>query len=160
MPLGVIGFGVAIWQIQQAKTAAENAQTAADAAKTAAEDARGQFKAVSLTTLLPQLRSMEELVDRAIQDKARDLAAHLLQDWRWHASTCREYLDEEVEAEAEAMVKIQKSLIAASTLKSRFFEFDADTDWVKETRPFRKAMIDVTTDLGALSAQQIVKEPK
>lgn len=172
LPVGIAGFGFAFYQISQArtqitqaetqidlaKTAAENAETAAEAAKVAAESARGQFKAISLTTLLPQLRSLEESVERAIRDKAHDLAIHLLQDWRWHASACREYLDETVEAEAEAMVHIQKSLTTASNLKQKFFDFNADTDWGKETKPFRKAMTDVTTNLGALSAQQTVKE--
>ncbi|WP_167098315.1 hypothetical protein [Mycobacterium sp. DL592] len=172
-PLGAVGFGFAFYQIHQARTqitqaekqidlattAAQNAETAADAAKDAAEGARGQFKAMSVAVLLPQLRSLEEMAEHAIRNKAKDLAIHLLQDWRWHASTCREYLDENVKAEAEVMAKIQKSLTAASTLKEKAFNFDEETDWGKETKLFRRAMIDVTTDLGALSAQQTVKEP-
>jgi hypothetical protein len=166
VPLGAAGFGFAFYQInqakqqiQQAKTAAENARTAADAAKTAAEGARGQFKTMSLTVLLPQLRSLEELVERAIQDESRDLTMHLLQDWRWHASACREYLDGAVDAEAAVMAHIQKSLTAASSLKRKLLSSNNnETDWPRETKPFHKAMVDVTTNLGALSAQQTVKE--
>ena len=93
MPLGVVGFGIAIWQIIEAKRAARGAQTSANAAKDAAENARSQFKMMSVTVLLPQLRNLEEAVERAIHDKELHLLLHLLQDWRWQASTCREYLD-------------------------------------------------------------------
>lgn len=171
-PLGAAGFGFAFYQIGQArqqitqaeaqielaKTAAENAQTAADAAKAASEGARDQFRIVSVTALISQLRSLEDIVEHAIKSEAHDLVTHLLQDWRWHASTCREYLDGNVEAEAEAMSKIQKSLTAASNLKTKILTFNDQTDWAKETRLFRKAMVDVTADLGALSAQQTVKD--
>ncbi|ULP48615.1 hypothetical protein [Mycolicibacter virginiensis] len=160
VPIGVTGFGFAFYQIGQAKTAAENAETAAEAAKTAAESARGQFKTTSVAVLLPQLRTVEEAVDRAILDQSLTLLAHLLQDWRWHASTCREYLDDAVEAEAAAMKDIQASVIAATNLKHKFPGFDAQTDWAKETSRMRKTMAEVTSNLGALSAQQTVKEPK
>ncbi|PRC43029.1 hypothetical protein C6A85_000000107465, partial [Mycobacterium sp. ITM-2017-0098] len=161
VPIGIAGFGFAFYQIGQAKkqigqakTAAENAQTAAEAARNAAESARGQFKTMSVAVLLPQLRTVEEAVDRAILDRSLTLLAHLLQDWRWHASACREYLDDGVEVEAAAMKDIQASVTAAANLKHRFPGFDAATDWAKETSRMRKTMADVTSNLGALSAQQ------
>jgi len=165
MPLALIGFLIAICQIRQAKRAADQAKakaseakTAAEAAKEAAEVARGQFKALSLAVLLPQLRTVEEAVDRAILDRSLTLLAHLLQDWRWHASACREYLDERVEAEAAAETVIQASVVAAANLKLKFPSFTPDTDWAKETSRMRRTMADVTSNLGALSAQQTTKE--
>lgn len=83
---------------------------------------------------------------------------HLLQDWRWQASTCREYLNEAIQAEVEAMTNIQKSIAAATALKQKFMSFDQTTDWAKETGRLRRTMADVTANLGALSAQQTVKE--
>lgn len=167
IPLGLIGFWFAIVQIQQARTAAREAKVkageakdAADAAKAAAESARSQFKTMSVSVLLPQLRNLEEAIERAIHDRSLILLMHLLQDWRWQASTCRGYLDGSITAEAEAMTDIQKSVIAATILKPKLVAFTADTDWAKETGRVRKSMADVTANLGALTAQNTVKESR
>ncbi|WP_078279079.1 hypothetical protein [Mycobacteroides franklinii] len=167
IPLGLFGFLVAICQIVQAKRAADRAEvkageakTAAEAAKFAAENARSQFKTMSVTVLLPQLRSLEDAVERAIQDKNLILLLHLLQDWRWHASACRQYLDESIEAEAKAMTDIQKSVTAVTDLKPKLLGFKGDTDWVQATGRVRKTIAGVTANLGALTAQNTVKEPK
>jgi hypothetical protein len=165
LPLVIVGFIFAIWQIMQAKSAADeaerkagNAETAANAAKAAAENARSQFKMMSVTVLLPQLRNLEEAVERAIHDEELHLLLHLLQDWRWQASTCREYLDGSIAAEAAAMTKIQTSVAAVTNLKPKILAFNEATDWTKETGRMRKTMTDVTANLGALTAQHTVKE--
>lgn len=157
LPLGAGAFGVAIWQITDAKNAANQAKTAAEAAKGAAENARSQFKTMSVTVLLPQLRNLEEAMEHAIHDKSLKLLMHLVHDWLWHATACRQYLDESNKAEAQAMTDIQKSVVASTALKQRFFAFDEATDWAKETTQMRKTMANVTANLGALSAQQTVR---
>lgn len=165
VPLGIIGFIFAICQIVQAKNAADRAEvkaaeakTAAEAARSAAEQARGQFKTLSVAAMLPQLRTLEEAIDQAILARSPMLLAHLIQDWRWHATECRELLDEAVEAEATTMKHIQTSVSASKGLKLKFPEFTTETDWAKETSRLRKAVTDVTANLGALTAQQKFKE--
>ena len=158
LPIALVGFGIAIWQVRDAVTAANGAKSAADAAKSAAEDAIERFKSLSASALIPQLVRLEEAVDVAVERQSVDLLRHVVQNWRWQAGSCREFLDENVEAEAAVMKKIQRSITAATSLRGELHGFSASTDWIAETTKLRKSIGDVTADLGALSAQQTIKE--
>ncbi|MFW2239266.1 hypothetical protein ACVH9Z_34315 [Rhodococcus opacus] len=158
IPLAVLGFGLAIWQAYEARRAANRAETAADAAKRAAEESRGQFRLLSAASLLPQLNRLEETIDQAVDKQSLELLLHAVSSWRWQAGMCRGYLDPAREEEAAVMVNIQKSMLALSQLKQSILDFGDSTDWAKETKRARKAIGDVTGELGALAAYQSVKE--
>lgn len=158
LPLGVAAFAIAIWQIRDAKKAADDAKNAAEAARTASDSTREQFRSMSASSLLPQLLRLDEAVDRAIETKSSPLLLHLLLTWRWQAGLCRQYLDGTNPAEKEVMTKIQGSITAATNLKAELLRFTDETDWVKTTSRFRTAIGDVTGDLGSLAGQQTIKD--
>ncbi|MGV0805926.1 hypothetical protein [Mycolicibacterium setense] len=160
MPLGLIGFGIAIWQIRGARNAASDAKSAAEAAQLAADRTRDQFKSMSASSLLPQLLRLDEAVDRAIETRSTPLLIHVILTWRWQAGLCREYLDGSNPSEKDVMTRIQGSITAATGLKSDLLKFNDDTDWIKATTRFRNAIGEVTGDLGSLAGQQTMKDRK
>lgn len=158
LPLGAAAFLIAIWQIRDAKKAADDAKTAAESAQEAANRTREHFKSMSASSLLPQLLRLDESVHRAIETKSEPLLLHVIGTWRWQAGLCREYLDETNQSEKDVMTKIQGSIAAATTLKADLLKFNDDTDWVKSTARFRSAIGEVTGDLGSLAGQQTIKD--
>ena len=148
IPLAVIGFAVAIQQIRKAKSAAESARDAAN-------NALGSFTALSAASVLPQLVTLETVLDIAVDHKSTPLLGHLIQNWKWQADTCRALLEHSSDEEADALMKqIQKSISAATSLKKSMVRFDGGTDWVAETERLRSSIGVVTGGLGSLSIRQ------
>lgn len=143
IPLAVVGFLIAYWQIWKTRSAAV-------AAKDAAEEATDRFRSLSGASLIPQLVSLEQALDTAIEHRSPDLLRHVVQNWTWQAGVCREYLDGDAAVEKE----IQNSISAATSLKTKISGFGATSDWIKDTDRFRKAVGTVTGRLGGLSAKQ------
>jgi len=159
IPLGLLAFGVAIWQIRDAKKAAGEAKTAADAAKQAADGAIANFKSRSIAALIPQLSQLEDMIARASTAKSADFLSHAIHTWGWQAATCRELLNQGAPNEKKTMQKIQRSTSAAHELRKELLTVDTTTDWDAMTLRFRRAVVDVTTDLQAIAAALVVKEP-
>ncbi|MGV0051618.1 hypothetical protein ACRU43_20580 [Mycobacterium colombiense] len=160
LPLGLAAFGIAIWQIRDAKSAANEAKTAADAAKHAADKAIANFKARSVSSLIPQLMQLEDMIAQAVNKQSTEFMTHALHTWSWQAAMCRELLDETQTAEQKIMQNIQRSTSAATTLKKQLLTVDDTFDWPAKTSRMRGAVSDVNSGLQALSAALVVKEPK
>lgn len=158
LPLGIVGFIIAIVQIRQAKDAAKNAQTAAEAAMQAASSAREQFKTVSASSLIPQLIRLEEAVTTAMHQKSLPLLTHVVGNWVWQAGQCRQFLDSGRAEEATIMTNIQKSITAIRALKQELPKLNEQANWIDATSRVRKALSVVTADLGSLAAHQTIKE--
>lgn len=160
MPLGLVGFGVAIWQIVDAKRAAREARSAAVSARDAADRAIANFKSRSITSLIPQLMQLEDMIARAVDKRSPEFLTHALHTWGWQAALCRELLDDDQPAEHKIMQNIQRSTSAAALLKKQLLTVDNETDWSAKTSRFRGAVSDVNSGLQALSAALVVKEPR
>ncbi|ORI28269.1 hypothetical protein [Rhodococcus sp. 1168] len=162
VPLALIGFVAAIWQAVLAKRAAIKAKDAAEAAQAAAEaaakSAREQFKLLSTASIGPHLVRLEENIDSAIDKKSPELLTVAILNWRWQAGMCRQFLDPSKPQEKTLMSNIQKSIVAVKTLKLEILQFDNTTNWTTQTSRLRKAIGEVTADLGPLAAQQSVQE--
>lgn len=160
LPLGVLGFSIALWQITDAKTAARNAQTAAELAKTAADNAITNFKSRSISSLIPQLMQLEDMIAKAVEKRSPEFLMHALHTWSWQAAMCRELLDDEQPAEQAIMQNIQRSTVSAASLKKQLINIEENADWSAKTSRLRGAVSDVNSGLQALSAALVVKEPK
>ncbi|GAB6920094.1 hypothetical protein JCM9803A_05440 [Rhodococcus erythropolis] len=148
LPLATVGFVVAVSQIRKTKTAAESARDAAT-------KALDSFTSLSAASVLPQLVTLETVLDIAVDHKSTPLLGHLIQNWKWQADMCRALLEASNDAEAKALMKqIQKSIAAATSLKQALARFDSATDWVQETDRLRKSIGGVTGGLGSLSIRQ------
>jgi hypothetical protein len=159
-PVGVAAFVIAIWQIRAAKSAADDAKTAADAAREAADNAIANFKSRSVSSLIPQLMQLEDMIGYAVARQSREFMTHALHTWGWQAAMCRELLDETQPAEQKIMQHIQRSQSATQTLKKQLLSIDEHFDWPGKASRLRGAVSDVNSGLQALSAALVVKEPK
>lgn len=156
--LPIIGFGIAFYQISDAKQAAKDAKDAAESAEKAVNDAVGSFKSRSVSGLIPQLLQLGSIIETAVEHKSRELLTHAIFNWRWQADLCREMLKGDDETERTVMVLIQRSTTAASQLKQDMMDFNTTTDWAATTRRLRMAVEDVIGELSSLSAKYVVKE--
>lgn len=148
--LAVPGLALTFWQVLQAKSAASAAQAAA-------ETATSQFRRVSASSITSQLVHMEDVLRNAIDQRSADLLAFAITWWKWQAGQCRSFLDTSIPSEAEFEVKIQKSIVDATKLKTAMSSFDSDTDWIATTRPLRRSIGEVTSEVGALAASQSLR---
>lgn len=158
IPLGVIGFIIAIIQIRQAKAAAGEAKNAAEQAKEAADNAIRNFKSRSTGSLIPQLMQLEDMIAQAVAKKSPEFLTHALHTWGWQATMCRELLDEKSPTEKKIMETIQRSTSAAATLKKSLAVSNDLNDWSQNTSRLRGAISEVNSGLQALSAALVVKE--
>lgn len=160
LPLGAAGFWFAIVQIRQAKTSAKEAKTAAEAAREAADTAIANFKSRSISSLIPQLMQLEDMIAQAVSKQSPEFLIHALHTWGWQAALCRELLDDDQPEEQRIMQHIQRSTSSAATLKKQLLTMDEAADWSGKTSRLRGAVSDVNSGLQALSAALVVKEPK
>jgi hypothetical protein len=160
LPLGLAGFAFAIWQIRDAKKAANEAKDAAESARDAANRAITNFKSRSISSLIPQLMQLEDMIAQAVSKQSSEFLTHALHTWGWQAALCRELLNDDEPAEQKIMQNIQRSTSAAATLKKQLATNDGLGDWPSKTSRLRGAVSDVNSGLQALSAALVVKEPK
>jgi hypothetical protein len=159
-PVGVAAFAIAIWQIRDAKRAADDAKTAAEAAREAADNAIANFKSRSVSSLIPQLMQLEDMIGQAVSKQSPEFMTHALHTWGWQAALCRELLDKSQPDEQKIMQNIQRSTSAATTLKKQLLTVDQDFDWPARASRLRGAVSEVNSGLQTLSASLVVKEPK
>jgi hypothetical protein len=146
VPLALIGFSIAIWQIRKTRVAAE-------AARSAAATALNQVQRLSLVGLLPVLTRIDDEIDRAIDVKSKEMLRFWLSQWKWHASETRGFLDAEKLEEEKVMKLIQSSVVATTDLRRELHEVDLD-QLARVTVNMRKAIGKVTSELGTLAARQ------
>ncbi|MET9327415.1 hypothetical protein [Tsukamurella sp. NPDC003166] len=147
IPLALGGFGFAYWQIHKTKKAAI-------AARDAANNASQSYRSLATASVLPQLVNLESALDVAVDNKSTVLLRHVIQTWKWQAGACRHFLELSEQEHDQAMKVIQRSISAATALKQDAAKFSGTTDWSDATERLRKAIGDVTAELGAISAKQ------
>jgi hypothetical protein len=146
VPLAVLGFGLAIWQIVKTRRAA-------DAAKAAALLALNQVRQLNLAGLLPQLTRIDDEIDRAVQDDSAEILRFWLSQWKWQAGVARGLLDSGNRDEEKIMRLIQSSIVAASDVRRELFGVPSG-QLVAATTDLRRSVGRVTSELGMLAARQ------
>jgi hypothetical protein len=146
VPLALIGFGVAIWQIVKTRRAA-------DAATAAATSVLEQVQRLSLVRLLPQLTRIDDEIDRAVQVQSVEVLRVWISQWRWQAGEVRGYLDPTVRENEKVMKLIQSSIVAASDARRNLHTVTPD-ELAAATADLRKLVGRVTGELGVLAARQ------
>lgn len=145
VPLQLIGFGIAIWQIRKAKSAAESARDAA----TSAVDSVG---ANLLLVVLPQLVQVETNLEWAVANRDRATTIHYLGAWRWQAGQVRGLLGRGESPPRSTLRHLQASIAAAADAKLALQ--DPAEDVFECCRAVQKAIATVTGTIGELSAMQ------
>ncbi|OZC67021.1 hypothetical protein CH276_07440 [Rhodococcus sp. 06-470-2] len=162
LPLGIIGFAITLWQVLDAKKAANRAKSAADAAEDAAKEAskaaRSQVRSIQVASIGPHLMRLEENIDSAIERQSSELLNVSIVNWRLQATTYKQFLDPNIPNELALSKKIQKAILPVNALKLSIISFDNSTDWASETEKVRKAVNEVTAEVGAIIAQQSIEE--
>jgi hypothetical protein len=148
IPLQVIGFGLALWQLSKTKSEAV-------AAKNAALDTQKQIGANLLLVILPQLTQIETHLEWAVSKGDRDAAIHYLGAWRWQAGQVRGHLLEKEDADGDFMVQIQTSIATAADTKLALQ--DPVSDVPKRCKAAQKAIAKVTGMVGELAAKNSVE---
>jgi hypothetical protein len=148
IPLQIVGFGLAIWQIRKAITAAE-------AAKVAADQAVARVSSNLLLVVLPQLVQAEMNLEWAVAKGDSQVVAHYLGVWRWQAGQARGHLNEDHRHD-ELRTKIQASIAMAADAKLSLQ--DPTVDVLKKAKPVQRAIAEVTGVVGELTASGSVTE--
>jgi hypothetical protein len=149
IPFALIGFGATIWQTTKARNAAE-------AARDAAKAAQSSISRNSLLMLIPQLQRVEDELERAVQIESAELAITWLSSWRWQAGQVRGFLGRSSAENKRILRALQSSISMAAQVKSAIIDGSPD-DLASITRSARKAIADVTNEIGALAATQGVQ---
>lgn len=143
IPLQLIGFAVAIWQIRKAINSA-------DAAKKAAARTEAQISGNLMLVILPQLNQTETNLEWAVGRSDRDAAIHYLGSWRWQAGQLRGHLGRQGKTSDDLMKQIQTSIAAAADTKLALLDTSADVG--KRCKAAQKSIAVVTGLVGELSA--------
>lgn len=93
--VGVVGFGLAIWQIVLAKKAVDRAITVGTAISDAVGRTEGLASALELMRSVPRLQAIERDLSVAAHDDNKAAASNHLQDWRNLAAETRGLLREQ-----------------------------------------------------------------
>ena len=149
LPLALVGFGITIWQLLKTRTAAESAHAAAI-------KAMAQVSRMTLIGLLPQLRQIDDEMDRAIKEKATEPLRFWISQWKFQASQVRGHLAEHDREEAKLMRAIQASLSAASDLRQALHGMPAD-QLPATSQDLMKNVNKITAELGTLAARKSVE---
>lgn len=144
LPLAIIGFGVAYFQIRKTRAAAESARDAALAARSDASRA-------AILILLPQLQRVEEQIDRAVETRSVELVLSWSNAWRWQASQLSGHIDVVASSRPQLPQLLQASVMAASTAKTALVGSSTPPDIARATKRMRDAIMAVTSELGALT---------
>jgi hypothetical protein len=145
LPLTVVGFALAIWQIVKTRTAAKAAETAANRATAAMSES-------FLLVLLPQLHKVESDLDSAVDRGERHLAANHMSQWRWQAGQLRGLLEPSDPASKKIAKSIQTSITLAASAK--IDALDPQLPLSDVSRPVQDAIAAVTGEVGQLSMKQ------
>lgn len=148
IPLQLLGFSLALWQIRKAVTSA-------DAAKEASTRAEAQISGNLLLVILPQLNQTETNVEWAVSRSDRDAAIHYLGSWRWQAGQLRGHLGRQGSASDELMTQIQASIAAAADTKLALQDTSADV--AKRSKAALKSIAIVTGLVGELTAKNQIE---
>lgn len=144
IPLAVVGFVIAIRQINKSRSAAE-------AARDAATNTTADLNRAGILVLLPQLQRVEEQIERAVDSGSTELFIAWANVWRWQASQFRGYL-ELAEVDSKTLSEhIQKSVTLVTVAKSSLVG-NSSVDLVKATKKALESIAVVTSELGALAA--------
>lgn len=144
VPVAIIGFGIAFYQIYKTKRAAEAAR---DASRTA-ERILGKNQ---LIALIHQLQRIEDEITRAVQSGAPESVISWLGFWRWQANQVRGLVNQSADNHQKASRLIQASVAKAAEACSLLTE-DPDAELTEVTKSSRAAIYKVTNEVGALVA--------
>lgn len=112
--VGIVGFGLAIWQIVLAKRAIDRAITVATAIRDAVGHAEGLAAAFELMRTVPRLQAIERDLSVAAHDDNKAAASNHLQDWRNLAAETRGLLREQTYETAGLEGRLQESCTLAA----------------------------------------------
>lgn len=147
IPLQLIGFGIAYWQIVKTRNVAAAAR---DSAKRTEE----QIGSNLLLIVLPQLVQIETNLEWSVSRSDRHSAIHYLGSWRWQAGQLRGYLARQQES-AEILDLIQNSIAIAADTKLALQDQNADVP--KRCKSAQKTIASVTGKLGELTAKNSIE---
>ena len=149
IPLQVLGFGLAFWQIGKTRKAA-------NAAKTAALGAQSQIASNLLLVVLPQLNQIESNLEWAIGNSNRTAVVHYLGSWRWQAGQVRGHLERQGQEDEDFLALLQSSIATAADTKLAIQ--NPATDLTKHTRAALRSIAAVTGLVGEMTARNSIKK--
>ena len=151
IPLQIVGFTIAIWQIRKTRKAA-------DAAKEAVLGAELQIGSNLLLVILPQLTQIEGNLEWSISNANRNAVVHYLGSWRWQAGQVRGHLERHGEGDEAFLTLLQTSIATAADTKLELQ--DPKADLMKRTRAALKSIAEVTGLVGELTARNSIEGSK
>jgi hypothetical protein len=154
LPLQLIGFGLAIWQIRKALVEARQAKTAAESARDAAKATQESIANNNLLILLPQCQRAESDLEWAIRRGDPDLVIHYLGVWRWQAGQLRSLLAGTNSPETELLSELQNSIAICAQTKIALQSPGVDV--LKKSKAVQLSIANVTGKIGELAAQHTV----
>lgn len=144
--IGIVGFGVTIWQLVKTRDAAESAVEAARAAT-----ATSRTYAVLL--LSPQFEKCEAQIESAAFQGDRSALFERLREWRSICAELGAFLDDYPVAKDDIVVSIGKSLKHIDPMKSRVTKATDTSSLVDLTEKFRNSSSEVASKVVELAAQ-------
>jgi hypothetical protein len=115
--LGVVGFGVAIWQIVLARRQVTRAATAAEAARDAVARSERVAALVRLAAAIPRMQEIERELTTAVRGQDREVAEVQLYGWRKVAAGTRGLLHaQDYETEAVEAILEDSSIVASQAI--------------------------------------------
>ncbi|KQR06433.1 hypothetical protein ASF74_03425 [Arthrobacter sp. Leaf145] len=147
VPLQLVGFGIAYWQIFKTRSVAVAAR---DAAKRTEEQIGGNL----LLLILPQLVQIETNLEWSVSRIDRHAAMHYLGSWRWQAGQLSGHLARQDDSQ-EMLALIQASIAMAADTKLALQ--DEKSDVARRCKSAQKTIAAVTGKLGELTAKNSIE---
>lgn len=144
IPLATIGFGIAFWQINKTKKAAE-------AARDAAQESAIDVSRSNIVAIISELHRIETEIERAVETRSLPLFFSWSNTWRRQAGRLTGYITFINPDENKITVLLQESIAFAAIVKDQLTTREPN-DLIRATRNVRAAIANVTNELGALEA--------
>jgi len=149
--LTVVGFGLAYWQINEARKQTARLATATEAANLASERTARTLAQNQILVLIPDMERVLQDIHRAVGSDEAQATVQLLHHWRGVGIKLRGLLRAKGDVPEDVLTNMTKSFSAATTAIERIQS--AHGTLVDSARPATRAIAKVIEEIGDLGGQ-------
>lgn len=152
--VGIAGFGVTIYQVVEARKAAQDAVGIARATQQAVERTERLRALLELMAVVPNMQRFERDLGQAVRNKNRTAVENHLQDWRNLAAETRGLLEKQTFDSSSFEARLHESSSAAAQAISLL-----DTSDIATATKWVITMISSTTEEAAAVMGRLKAHP-
>lgn len=150
MAIGLLGFGVAIWQIILVRRGVKESIDVAEATQSAVGNTERLNALIELMRVIPQMQDLERDVAASVRGNDKDAVVSNLQRWRAVAGETRGLIQEQDFDSVTLEARLQESSHSAAQAIDRI---DDTEDTVAVTKSVLTTIAATTEDASVLMGQ-------